>query len=226
MATATGGTAGANRVAAGSLEAIMERLAARDGAALHSLIEAHRADLLRSVRAVAGQRGARLTAEQVDELVVDAALAISDIARAWRPGGAPPWIYARGRIANAVDRVIGQWADELEPERYDVEALAPSHGSEPDTLALLESLAARQSTAALLHDGLARVASPRDRMVFVEHGVQVSMGDPSPAVTVGQQFGLKPATVRQQTRRIRLRLQGLAESDPRYGELAMLPMVA
>ncbi|NLD77205.1 MAG: sigma-70 family RNA polymerase sigma factor [Acidimicrobiales bacterium] len=204
----------------------MERLAAGDGAAIQGLIDAHRTDLVRSVRAVAGKRGARLSPEQIEELVVDVALAIFDVAGSWKPGGAPPWIYARGRIANAVDRMIGQWADELEPERDEKPEEPAAGGSEPDPFELIEVLAARDQTVALLLAGLGQVASTRDQMVFVEHGLQVSMGDPSPAVTVGQQYGMKPATVRQQTRRIRLRLRGLAETDPRFVELASLPLVA
>ncbi|NLG65024.1 MAG: hypothetical protein GX537_05400 [Actinobacteria bacterium] len=209
-----------------SIEAVMARLAGGDGAAIQSLIEGFRPELVRSVRTIASSRNLRLSAEQLDALVVDAALAISDVAPAWKPGGAPPWFYAKGRIANAVDREIGQWANELDDERTDVEEKPAVAGTEPDTYETLLGLASVNHDAARFIDALASVASVRDQMLFVEHGVQVSLGDPSPAVTVGQQFGMNPAAVRQQTRRIRLRLKDLADSDPRYRELAALDLVA
>jgi DNA-directed RNA polymerase specialized sigma24 family protein len=210
----------------GSLAAIMERMAAGDPAAIFGLVQAHRPDLERAVRYTARSRGARLTPEQVDDLVLDAAIAIRDVAAAWKPEGAPPWVYARGRIANAVDRVVGQWADPLDPERTEVEEPPAASGSEPDTIELLSGLAAEHPEVDLLVRGLARVATPRDQVVFVEHGLQVALGDPSPAVTVANQYGMKPASVRQQARRVRLRLRKLAETDPLFGELARLPLVA
>jgi hypothetical protein len=54
----------------------------------------------------------------------------------------------------------------------------------------------------------------------------VALGDPSPAVTVGALYGMKPASVRQQSRRTRLRLRALAETEPRFGPLAELAVVA
>ena len=210
----------------GSLASIMERLGEGDGAALYSLIEAHRTDLVRSVRSMAGRRRARLSAEQVEELVVEAALAIASVAGSWTPDGAPPWFYASGRIANAVDRVIGQWHDGLDDERADHEQPPAAAGSEAQLVEVLDRLAADHEVVALLRDGLEVVASPRDLLVFVEHGVQVALGDPSPAVTIGRMYGMEPAAVRQQTRRVRLRLRRLAATDPRFGELVSLPLVA
>lgn len=221
--TAPGGSGPASP---SSLAAIMERLAEGDGAALYSLIEAHRSDLVRSIRSIAARRKARLSAEQLEELVVDAALAIAGVAGSWSPEGAPPWFYASGRIANAVDQVIGQWRDELDDERADVEQPPAAAGWESDTDDVLARLAARHEVVALLREGLEEVASPRDLLVFVEHGVQVALGDPSPAVTIGRMYGMEPTAVRQQTRRVRIRLHRLAATDPRFGELVTLPLVA
>ena len=204
----------------------MERMAAGDGAAAFSLIDLHRRDLERSVRSIAGSRGARLSPEQVGDLVLDAAMAIYDVAGAWRPDGAPPWFYARDRIANAVDQELGLWCDELEVDRLDVEEAPAAACAEPSAVDVLDHLAADDHVVALLRDGLSRVATERDRLVFVEHRLQVTMGDPSPAVTVARQHGMKPEAVRQQTRRIKIRLQRLAAVDPRFGELANLPLVA
>src|SRR5690606_8573318 len=137
-----------------------------------------------------------------------------------------PWIYARGRIAAAVDRWIGHWSDPLHADTAEVEEPVHPAASEPDTEAVFVGLAGRYPLVALLQEGLERVASPRDVVVFVEHGVQVSLGDPSPAVTVARMYGMQPAAVRQQTRRLRLRLHDLARVDPRFADLASLPMVA
>lgn len=209
-----------------ALAAIMSGLADRDGAALFSLIEVCRPELVRTVRAIAAKRRARLSAEQVDELVLDAALAISEVAGAWKPDGAPPWFYAHGRIAAAVDRVIGQWTDALVDERAEVEQPPWAAATEADTAEVMARLAEEHELVALLHDGLEAVASPRDLLVFVEHRIQVALGDPSPAATVARLYGMEPAAVRQQTRRVRLRLQRLAETDPRYSELAVLRCAA
>ena len=62
------------------LATIMESLAAGEGAAIHWLIEAHRADLARTVRAIASARKRSLNAELVDELVLEAALAVREVA--------------------------------------------------------------------------------------------------------------------------------------------------
>lgn len=228
MAGEDGGGGAVEVSAAERLAELMERLAERDGAALFDLIEAHRSDLARTVRSIAGKRNARLRAGEVEELVTEAALAIADVAGAWKAGGAPPWVYAWGRIAEAVDRHIGQWSSVLDDATEDVDAAAPPPpaGSEPPVAEVLHGLAAERELVALLVDGLDRVASERDRLLFVDHGVQAAMGDPSPAVTVGLMYGMEPAAVRQQTRRVRLRLGKLSRIDPRYAELASLPIVA
>lgn len=209
------------------LAAIMADLAAGDGAALHRLIAAHRPQLARLVVAIAADRGARPNGEMVDELVVEAALAVQEVAGAWKPGGAPPWIWARRRVAAAVDRHLGIWADELQPDQHrDVAAPPPAPSTESSTAECLARLGRENQTVALLREGLELVASPRDQLVFVEMGVQFALGDPSPAVTVGALFGMKPASVRQQSRRTRVRLQALAASDDRFQPLASLALVA
>ncbi|CAN5722272.1 hypothetical protein BH10ACT1_BH10ACT1_29720 [soil metagenome] len=70
------------------------------------------------------------------------------------------------------------------------------------------------------------MASDRDQVVFLETAIQASMGDRSPAATVARLLGLTPEAVRQQHRRVRLRLQRLAEDDPRFAGLAELAVVA
>lgn len=211
----------------GGLAAVMGRIGAGEGAAVFELIDTWRDELARTVRSIAGQRRARLGAGEVDDLVVDAALAIADIAGSWSPDGAPPWVYARGRIAAAVDRHIGQWSEPLDDESFSQrEQPASAPAAEVGTAEVFARLATEHRMVALLRDGLGRVASERDLVVFVELGVQVALGDPSPAVTVARMYGMQPAAVRQQNRRMRVRLRQLADREPRFAPLAELPMVA
>lgn len=210
-----------------ALTQVMAALAAGDGAALFGLIDAHGEELARTVRVIAAKRRARLSADDVDELVLEAALAIQAVAGAWRADGAPPWVWAHGRIRAAVDRHLGLWADELDHEHHAGREAPPAPpGAEEPTGVCFARLAAKDQRVALLGEALDLVASQRDRLVFVELGIQVALGDPSPAVTVGALYGMKPASVRQQSRRTRLRLRALAETEPRFGPLAELAVVA
>lgn len=213
--------------------AVMARLAEGDGAAIITLRERFGPELARAIRGAARHRGARLGADEVDELVTDVAVELAGLAGAWRPGGAPPWVWARGRVGEVVDRHVGQWADPLDGPVAGPRAEAaarsvppPGAGSEPPVLDVVAALAGRHATVALLHEAVARVASPRDQVIFFEAAVQTSLGDRSPAVTVGDLFGLAPATVRQQQLRVKRRLRALAASDPRFAGLADLPVVA
>lgn len=211
------------------LAEIMAGLAAGDMVAFTWLIEVHRGDLERTVRKLAADRYSRLSAEDVDELVIETALAIQAVARGWRADrGAPPWVWARGRISAAVDRHLsGRWVDELDDERQAQSEEPPARPAvEEDTSVHLRRLASKLPEVALLCEGLERVASARDQVVFMELGIQVALGDPSPAVTVGALFGMNPASVRQQSRRTRLRLRALAQAEPRFGPLADLAVVA
>ena len=93
-------------------------------------------------------------------------------------------------------------------------------------LEVLAGLARDHPEVALLREAVGRVASDRDQLIFFETAVQASLGDHSPAVTVGQLLGIRPEAVRQQHRRVRLRVQHLAATEPRFAALADLPVVA
>jgi len=206
---------------------VMARLAAGDGAAIYTLQDRFGGELARQVRVHASRRRARLTADEVSELVIDVALEIAELAGSWKPDGAPPWLWAWSRIGRVVDRHIGQWTDLLDPNEGDNEAEPrPSSGSEPAVLDVLEKLAQLDPRVALFDEAVALIASPRDRELFYEHGLQSSLGDRSPATTVGHLVDMNPAAVRQQNRRIRLRLQRLADTDPRFASLTSSPLVA
>ena len=209
------------------LVSIMSRLAEGDRAALVHLRDSFRSELVKTVRAIARSRGARLGPDDVEDLLTDAAMVIAGLAHAWKPDGAPPWFWAKGRIAREVDRHLGQWSDELDDARYcQKEAPAAASGFERDVAEVFAGLAESRPDVALFREALQCVGSPRDQLVFVEHGLQVAMGDPSPAVTVARLYEMNPAAVRQQTRRIRLRLKDLAASDERFAPLVKVTMVA
>jgi hypothetical protein len=88
---------------------IMSRLADGDETAAFSLYEVFGDRIAGTVRSVLRERGLVLVRDDVDGLVLEACFAIGAVARAWSPdGGALPWVYARRRIENCVDRVVGQ----------------------------------------------------------------------------------------------------------------------
>ena len=213
---------------AGGLGELMAALAAGDAAALVTLIDRHRVQLAGAVRRVADGRGVRLSADEVDELVVDVALAVASVAGAWSPdGGALPWVWAHHQVAKVVDRHIGQHTDLLdEATAAELPAGRASASSEPEVLDLVAVLARRNPTVALLQEALEQVASPRDRVLFLETALQGVLGDRSPAKTVADLHGVAPTSVRQQHRRIRLRVQHLAATDPRFAPLGTLAIVA
>lgn len=210
------------------LVTIMARLADGDGRALVDLLEAHGAQIGRVIGGIARSRGARLRTSEHQELLLEAALVIAELAAAWDPAGAPPWVWAYRRLAAVVDRHLGQWARSLDDPGVQVpEDPVPvgAFGEEPALAELLEHLGAQHPSVALLAEATRRVASDRDQLVFFETAVQVSLGDRSPAVTVGRLLGMRPATVRQQHRRVRTRLLQLAAAEERFAPLAELPVL-
>lgn len=236
MERATGGTNAAERGCGdredrdGELAAVMAALAAGDQAAVITLAVRFEPELARAVRTVAANRGARLSADDVGELVLDAAIVLADLAGSWdAEKGAPPWVWARHRVAAVVDAHVGQHTRSLDLiERSDLDEAAPlpSAGDEPPVTEVLGRLAQADPRIGLLREAVERVASPRDVVLFLETEVQASLGDRSPAVTVGQMLRLRPEAVRQQHGRVRKRLQALAASDPYFADLADLAIVA
>ena len=82
------------------LAAVMASAAERDPAAVFALRESFADDLERTVRTIASSRGARLSADEVDQLAVDVAMELYALAPGWNPDfGVPPWVWARHRVA-------------------------------------------------------------------------------------------------------------------------------
>jgi hypothetical protein len=126
---------------------------------------------------------------------------------------------------------LGQFTDAL-PQEGPAEApvaLAASEGAgagvEADAVSTLRTLAGSRPELRLLQEGLDRVSLPAQQAILLEVKVQAALGDPSPAVTVGQMTGVRPDTVRQTVKRLLDRLRHLATADPYFAPLADLPLL-
>lgn len=227
----TPGDPGSPTAREAQLAEVMNHLALGDMAALFDLRSNFEPELARAVRSVASKRGARLTSQEVADLVTDLAVELARHAAAWRPdGGAPPWVWARHRVGAVVDRHIGQYATSLDEERMgelvDTPAGPPATGADRAVSEMFLELAAAQPLVATLLEALGLVASERDVLIFFELTYQAASGDPSPANTVADLFEMQPTAIRQQHSRVRRRLRELAATEPRFAPLADLPLVA
>jgi hypothetical protein len=218
-----------------ALEQIMARATGGDLTAWLALSNDFRAELSGALRALAAQRGWYPEPHELDGLVVQAAIVLAEIAGAWRPDGALPWRWAKGRLEALVRMEAPARAPSLDAlpgsqREWLVQLAGSRNGSGPaaaDTHAdvlTLERLARQHPTVALVRDALAQVASPTDVALFLAYRSQQAAGDPSPAATVGLPLDMKPATVRQRARRIQQRLERLIAVDQQYAPLAGLEL--
>jgi len=103
------------------LEQVMRRLAAGDEAAVVTLYERYGSSIAAAVRHVARSRPGRLDDDDVGGAVLDVCFELARVAGGWSPaGGALPWVWARHRVAGAVDRALGQQAQSLDDQRSEV----------------------------------------------------------------------------------------------------------
>lgn len=211
------------------LRDVMEAMAAGDRAATFDLYAEFGGPIAATVRRLLRRLGLDAVGqEELDGLVIDACLELQACADAWDPeGGAQPWNWAERRLLAVVSSWVGQHHDTLEDRVEVVDLLVASSGrpsEEPSVLDVLDRL--DDPIAVLLKEALEVVASGRDREILLEVGLQRSLGDLSPAVTIGPHVGLRPDAVRQVLRRVRQRLAALAESEPRYAPIADLALLA
>jgi hypothetical protein len=214
------------------LVAIMRRLAEGDDAAAVTLYERYGGPIAAAVQRVAGRRRRRLDRDELDGAVLEVCFELGSVAAGWSPdGGALPWVWARHRVANVVDRMLGQWSEPLDEAQLarlecDPPAVGPATagGSMLDALArLVPNLdSARLLAEALDHEGI----SARDRELWLEYAFEKQSGNASPAATVAPVVGMKEGSVRQAARRARVRLLRLAAHDERFASLADLPLLA
>ena len=218
------------------LAAIMDRLAQGDEAAVVALYERFRGRIAGAVQQVAAVRGMPLRPDDLEGVVVEVCFELARVASAWSPeGGALPWVWARHRVANIVDRELGQWTEPLDEQQLaygaDIAAPAPETGPglarDAPMWRVLERIAADHQGARLLLDALERSGiSRRDRELWLEYVCEKAVGNPAPATTVGPVFAMRESTVRQAARRVRQRVRRLATTDERYAPLAGLPVLA
>ena len=208
------------------LARLMADLAKGDVAALYPFIDEFGDRLAAMVRGilrefgrpdVAGDRG------DVDYLVQSAALVILDRASAWDPqGGALPWNWARRAIRAEVVGFLGHPSVELHDTDLELSELMLPAGAADIDFAELERA---YPLVRLLVRAVREVASPRDAEVHLEYQTQKRGGDPSPAHTVAEMFGLSPDNVRQIDLRVRRKLSRLVAADPAFGAVVRVAWV-
>ncbi len=221
----------------------MARMAAGDGTARFELYWEYGDSIGRALRTEFRRLGVEwVDAAESDGLVLDACIDLSGRAGSWdATRGVTPWTWARFRLRALVVAHVGQFAGAL-PEEGPAEAAAiawtgdagagpdavgTDHpGSGADPVAVLRRLAGTRPELRLLQEGLDLVSLPGQQAILLEVKVQAALGDPSPAVTVGQLTGVRPDTVRQTVKRVLDRLRRLAAADPHFAPLAGLPLLA
>jgi hypothetical protein len=234
------------------LVAIMGRLAQGDEAAVVTLYERFGGQIGAAAQAVAAARGRRLGRDDLEGVVIEVCFELARVAGGWSPeGGALPWVWARHRVANVVDRELGQWTEPLDEQRMAQLAEGPDVGDDADVRdvggpaggthsvvgaahardapvwPVFERIAADHHGARLLLDALERSGtSRRDRELWLEYVCEKAVGNAAPATTLSPVFALKESTVRQAARRVRQRVRRLAATDERFAPLIDLPVVA
>ena len=212
------------------LRVVMAAMAAGDRGATFDLYAEFGGPIGATVRRLLRRLGVEsVPREELDGLVIDACLELQGCAESWDPeGGAVPWVWAERRLLAVVSRWVGQHADSIDDRHEVIDLVMTSSGAapavEPSPLELLARL--DDPTCRLLREALATIASVRDQSILLEVGLQRSLGDTSPAVTIGPHVGLRPDAVRQVLRRLRQRLSALAAAEPRYAPLVDLELLA
>ena len=211
---------------------VMARMANGDRAATFELYDEFGSRLAAVTRRELRRMGVeRVDPDDLNGLVVDACIELLGCASSWDPaGGALPWTWARHKLSTLVSRFVGQHADSLDQGEDARRELADEQlqtlGDDPEELEVLAGLAAADEDARLLREALERVTNARNSQIFLEHRVQSSSGDPSPANTVGQRHHMTPDAVRQVVKRTRYKLRALAAKNERFSGLILLAMVA
>jgi hypothetical protein len=188
---------------------VMARIVAGDRDAtwdLHVLCEVPVRHML---RAEARRVDFRIGDEDVFDLTIDAAIDLAKLARGWDPEGALPWVWARKRINRLVHDHIGQLTRELDDEHLDLPEPEPTPPM-PEPREVLRSAAKRHPAARELERKLTAVATERDASIWLGIQLERGVGNRSPAVTIGVEWGLRPDAVRKVCQRVGERLEHVA----------------
>lgn len=213
----------------------METMALGDETGVFVLHREFAAPLANSLRWHLQRMGVEgISGDDLDGLVIDACLELYAAAPGWNCRGALPWVWAEPRLRAVATRFVGQHCDQLDEGQLDqVEGIAPQPPSQltapevdDDPLLTLGRLAADDALCRLLADAMNEVGSSRDQTILLEVRLQALSGDPSPAVTVATQLGMRPEAVRQAAHRLRSRLQARIENEPKFRPLAGLALLS
>lgn len=203
------------------LDALMAAMADGDLAALWAFHETFepklRAVVLANVRSMHRADIVR-DSERIDSLTADAAVVIFDRAAGWKPGGARPWNWAARAIRSMIAAEIGHRSVELGTD----DSLEGEAGGAPvvsDADLTIESVVARHPALGPLGDAWRSVSSDRDQEAAWLFRVQKVNGDPSPARTVADEFGITPANARKIHQRHVTRVTDVVWSDDRFASL-------
>lgn len=188
---------------------LMRRIAADDDDAVWELLELARPSLEKMLLREARRLSVHLSADDLCGMVTECVLDLADLADAWKPTGALPWVWARHRMLAHVHRHIGVFADPLDEALIEREEPQRVEGID-DPLAVLESAAQRHPAARGLLDQLRRVASDRDARIWLGIRLERASGNRSPAVTIGADHGMRPEAVRKAYQRVGERLGSAA----------------
>lgn len=206
----------------------MARLASGDDAAIFTLHQFYGNRIVSVVR----RQLQHLNYGPVDggdlaELVLDACIALSEVAGGWRPGGAQPWNWAAGRIRTIVNRWVGIYTSPLDGKPDVADDASYAAAVDPDLDEVFARLAEDTPIVSLVRS--AAQAAKLDEAAFfmlVDYRIHQDQGDPSPAHTLAARHGLTPEAVRQRVSRGRKRLRDVIASDERYAPIADLALVA
>lgn len=180
---------------------VMARITAGDPRATWDLHALGEPTLRRMLQGEAGRVGAWLSDDDLWNLALDAAMDLAEMAGAWKPGGALPWVWARPRITALVHQHLGIFTRELDETRHD-QAVPPAEIRVDRLRPVLRSLATTHEAARELDDRLTEVASERDAEIYLGGLLERSESNPSPAVTVAADHGMQPAAVRKVFQRV------------------------
>lgn len=189
---------------------VMAQAAAGVQTAPIALYEEFGLHLARAMRRHLAELGVRnVDPDELHGVTMDACFVLADHARSWRPdGGALPWVWAERRLRQVAVRFVGQWSDPLDAALELVAAPVPVAGDDdPDELELLHRLAGERADVKRYAEALSSATSSvRNQRILLAYRLQSSLGDRSPAHTIGRRFDMTPAAVRQVVKRTTDRL--------------------
>ncbi len=210
---------------------LLAAMASGDEAATFTLAARHGHRIAGVVRRHLRRCGVdRIAPEDLDGLVLDACLALRDVAGSWRADGALPWWWAQGRIGEVVQAWVGVHADSLDVDghRRDVVDDAPPAPVDEESVAeTFARLVAEVPVVGLVEEARAAARLEHESLLCIlEYRMQQALGDPSPAATLAPRYGVTPEALRQRVSRGRRRLRAAVAADPRLAPLAGLALVA